>query len=50
MPIKCSFVSLLVFLDFDLVIVEGAHFHAASVHVRFELRILNMILDDILKG
>ena len=50
MSIKCFFMSLLVFLAFDLVVVEGTHFHAASVHICFDLRILNMILDDILKG
>ena len=35
MSVKCLFVLFLVFLDLDLVIIEGTHFHPISVHISF---------------
>lgn len=47
--VKLPFVLLLIFLGLDLHVVELPHIQAVVVHVRFMVRPLDVILDDILQ-
>ena len=47
--VELPFVLLLVFLGFDLHVVELPHVQAVVVHVGFMVRLLDVILDDILQ-